>query len=88
MADASMALPMAGRTALVTGASSGIGRAVALEIAEAGGRVALLALPDSPLAEVAEECRSLGAEALAIGADVRDAAAIERASRRPSCWRP
>jgi NAD(P)-dependent dehydrogenase (short-subunit alcohol dehydrogenase family) len=78
MADASVPLPMAGRTALVTGASSGIGRAVALEIAAAGGRVALLALPDSPLAEVAEECRSLGAESRAIGADVRDASAVER----------
>jgi NAD(P)-dependent dehydrogenase (short-subunit alcohol dehydrogenase family) len=78
MADPSVPLPMAGRTALVTGASSGIGRAVALEIAAAGGRVALLALPDSPLAEVAEECRSLGAESRAIGADVRDASAVER----------
>jgi len=88
MADASMALPMAGRTALVTGASSGIGRAVALEIAGAGGRVALLALPDSPLAEVAEECRSLGAGAIAIGADVRDAAAVERAFQEAELLAP
>jgi NAD(P)-dependent dehydrogenase (short-subunit alcohol dehydrogenase family) len=86
MSDGS--LPMAGRTALVTGASSGIGRAAALEIAAAGGRVALVALPDSPLAEAAEECRSLGAEALAIGADVRDGSAVERAFREAESLGP
>ncbi len=70
---------MTGRRALVTGASSGVGRATALSLAREGASVALLALPASGLEQVTAACRRHGAEALSIEADVGDAAAVDRA---------
>jgi NAD(P)-dependent dehydrogenase (short-subunit alcohol dehydrogenase family) len=70
---------MTGRCALVTGASSGIGRATALMLAREGGRVASLALPGSGVDEVTAACRQHGAEATGIEADVSDARAVDRA---------
>jgi 3-oxoacyl-[acyl-carrier protein] reductase len=68
------ASPLAGRTALVTGAASGIGRAVALAMAGAGARVAINHLRDEAAAqEVASEAATLGAKAIAVDADVRHA---------------
>lgn len=58
---------------LVTGASSGIGRAAALLVAQRGDRVALLARREEVLDEVADECLEAGAvEALSVPADVGD----------------
>lgn len=64
------------RTVLVTGASSGIGRATALELARPGTRLVLVSRSAEALAEVAAECRRAGAEALCAPADVADAAAV------------
>jgi NADP-dependent 3-hydroxy acid dehydrogenase YdfG len=51
-----------GRTALVTGASSGIGRGIARSLAGAGMRVALVGRDAGRLAAAADECRAAGAE--------------------------
>lgn len=68
----------AGRTALVTGAAGGIGRALALEAAGRGMRVVVADLDAAALAAVVEECRARGAAAAeAVALDVRDAAALE-----------
>ncbi|GAB4085157.1 3-ketoacyl-ACP reductase [Myceligenerans cantabricum] len=58
------------RTALVTGASRGIGREIALGLARAGLDVALLARDERRLAEVAEHIRDLGRAAVVVRADV------------------
>lgn len=65
-----------GRTALVTGASSGIGQAAAVQLAEAGARVALVDLPGTPLDETVALCSARGAATVATRADVGDAAAV------------
>ncbi len=61
-----------GGTALVTGAGSGIGRAVALVLARAGARVGLLGRRPDPLQRVATEIASTDGEALAVPCDVTD----------------
>lgn len=61
---------LAGRVALITGGSKGIGKAVALEMARAGVRLAICARGAPDLEAAAAEIRALGAEALAIQADV------------------
>ncbi len=69
---------LAGRTALVTGASRGIGAAVARRLAGAGVRVALLARTADALQALARE---LGAGAVAIPCDLRQAGAADVATR-------
>lgn len=61
------------KTVIVTGASSGIGRAAALELARRGARVVLAARRVELLERVAEECRELGGTAIVVPADVRRA---------------
>lgn len=68
----------AGRLALVTGASTGIGAALALGLAEAGFRLALGARRPDRLAEIAERARERGAVVHADRLDVADAASVER----------
>jgi NAD(P)-dependent dehydrogenase (short-subunit alcohol dehydrogenase family) len=72
---------LAGSVVVVTGASSGIGRATALAFAQAGARLLLVARREEPLLAAAIECEQRGAQAAqAFVADVRDAAALERAA--------
>jgi hypothetical protein len=73
---ASSATSFRGRTVLVTGASSGIGRETALAFAAAGANVVLVARRASVLAKVAAESRKLGAATLVAAADVTRAATV------------
>jgi short-subunit dehydrogenase len=61
---------MQGRRIILTGASEGIGRALALALAARGARLALAARDRDRLESVALECRGRGAEAIAIPTDV------------------
>jgi short-subunit dehydrogenase len=67
------------RRALVTGASSGIGRALAIELARHGVDVVLVARREDRLAAVADEIRKLGRKAVAVVGDITDPAVRCRA---------
>ncbi|MBQ3412308.1 MAG: SDR family oxidoreductase [Oscillospiraceae bacterium] len=68
-----------GKKAAVTGASSGIGRASALNLAREGADVALIARNRERLEETAEMVRKLGRKAVVIEADITDAEAVKKA---------
>jgi NAD(P)-dependent dehydrogenase (short-subunit alcohol dehydrogenase family) len=70
------------QVAIVTGASRGIGRAIALGCAGEGAKVALAARTASTLEEVAAEIRDRGGEALAIPTDVTDQASVNAMARQ------
>ena len=72
--------PLAGSTAIVTGASRGIGRAIAMRLAEAGAEVALWARDQGALRMVAGEITAARGKARAIMVDVTDSEAVNRAS--------
>lgn len=78
-----MKLPkkLKGAVVVITGASSGIGRATAREFARAGSHVVLAARGRKALEETAQECRKLGAKAVAIPTDTTDATAVEALAR-------
>jgi len=71
-----------GRTALVTGASQGIGKACALLLAEAGADIALGARTLSKLEDVAEEVQVLGRKTLVLRLDVANRASISECVAR------
>jgi glucose 1-dehydrogenase len=70
---------LAGKTALITGASKGIGSATAIALAEAGADIAInYSRSDDEAAAVAEECRSHGARVRLARADVAEKEEVDR----------
>jgi len=68
--------PLAQKTALVTGASSGIGRAIAMRLAEAGAHVFLAGRSAAPMGEAKKTIEERGGTASVLAADVRDVAQV------------
>jgi NAD(P)-dependent dehydrogenase (short-subunit alcohol dehydrogenase family) len=67
---------------VITGASSGIGRAAARQFALERSRLVLAARAEGPLRDVTKECERLGAEAMAVATDVRDEGAVAALASR------
>lgn len=73
-----MADSLANKVAIITGASSGIGRAAALALAACGARLALLARSEEALADVVGQAKNAGADAALFVCDVRDEDSVEQ----------
>ena len=69
--------PLDGKVAIVTGASRGLGRAMALALAEAGADVAVAARSTAEIEETAHQVEKLGRRALAVRTDVAEYAQVE-----------
>jgi 3-oxoacyl-[acyl-carrier protein] reductase len=86
MAEASIALPtnlFAGKTAIVTGASRGVGRATAIRLAEGGANVVINYLSNHADAdETVTACKAKGVDAIAIAADVSEFAGAQAVAKQ------
>jgi NAD(P)-dependent dehydrogenase (short-subunit alcohol dehydrogenase family) len=73
---------LVGKTAIVTGAGRGIGRGIAIALAEEGARVVVSSRSEGPIAKVVSEIEAAGGVALGAVCDVGDKRAIEATVRR------
>ncbi len=76
---------LSGRTALVTGASAGLGRATAIALARVGLNVVVGARTEARLSGVIAEIRALGRDSVAFAADLGDGAAVDAALAALPC---
>lgn len=74
----SLRVDLSGQTAVVTGASQGLGKAIAIALGKAGAKVACLARNAAKLAETVGEITAAGGQAEAIAADVKDGAVVDK----------
>ena len=83
---------IADKIAIVTGAGQGIGKAIAIRLANAGANVAIMDLNMAAAEAVAQEIESIGRKALPVQADVSQAtdvnAAVEKVIRDGHCRSP
>jgi short-subunit dehydrogenase len=77
-----MRWPVADSTTVVTGASSGIGRATALALARRGGKLVLTARSEAALTDVVRECEAYGGHAVAQPLDIAEEGAADRLAAR------
>jgi len=68
---------LAGRTAIITGGSGGIGRACAVAFAKAGANIVIASLPPESIAPVVREIETLGVKGLGVSVNVADAAQVK-----------
>jgi NAD(P)-dependent dehydrogenase (short-subunit alcohol dehydrogenase family) len=73
---------MQGRVALITGASSGIGKGAAIRLAKDGVKIGVLGTDPETVKKTADEIRQLGSEAIELVADVSDPQQVEEAFRK------
>jgi NAD(P)-dependent dehydrogenase (short-subunit alcohol dehydrogenase family) len=77
---------LAGKKAIVTGAGRGIGRAIAIGLAESGADVALIARTREDLDRTAEAIDALGRKALVLPVDLKDQTALKAAAQEAAAW--
>ncbi len=78
-----MPRPLSEQSVVIVGASSGIGRATALELAQSGARVTCAARSGEALDSLVAEIEGAGGQALAVTADAADAAAVRAVADQP-----
>jgi short-subunit dehydrogenase len=75
-----------GKVIVITGASSGVGRAIAMELARHGADLVLAARREEVLDEVVNECEALGVKALSVPTDVTDSDAVKVLAAAADEW--
>ena len=73
-----LSVDLTGQVAMVTGASQGLGQAIAIRLGEKGAKVICVARNADKLTETVNQIKALGGDAVAISCDVTDRAAIEK----------
>ena len=76
-----LGLPLTGKTAVITGAGSGFGRATSIKFAQAGADIVCVDINEEAAEETAEQVRQLGASAWASKVDVGSAAAMQKLAK-------